>query len=153
MNIVPRLALGAGTCFLVLCGFLLFQAEPSTGEISPTAETGDSLDFEVNRGANLDKRFACLRHIMSVKEQIVSDLIEGRLTVAEAGTRFHELEKITPGANHQIFQSTCPGATDTERYCRQVIERAVQMDVSDPLKHEALRSRLETEFKTRFKNS
>jgi hypothetical protein len=153
MNSLPRLALGAGTC--LLCGFLLFQAESNKREISPTAtpETGDSLDFEVNRRADLDERLACVQHIIALQEEIASDLIVGRLTVAEAATEFQDLEKVTPGANHEFFQRAYPGLTDAERYCRQAIERAVQVDASAPKKHEALRSRLEAEFQTQFKNN
>jgi hypothetical protein len=147
MNSVPRVALGAATCFL--CGVLFFQSEPNTPEASPTAtaERGESLDFEVSRRANLEERLVCVRHIISLQEQIASNLIAGRLTVADAATQFQELEKITPGANHEFFQRVYPGATDVERYCRQVIDRAVQIDVSAPPEHKALRSRLETEFK------
>jgi hypothetical protein len=75
------------------------------------------------------------------------------VTLGDAGTRFHELDRITLGANHPGSQAAHPGATDPEGYCRLVIDRAVQMNESDPLEHEALRSRLETEFKRQFRRS
>jgi hypothetical protein len=152
MKSVLRHAAGAGTCVLVLCGLSLYQAESDSCEIAPTvsAEREDSFDFEIERSAALDKRFACLRRIMALKEQIVSELIVGRETLADAGTRFHQLEKITPGANHRVFQAANPGATDPERYCRQIIDRAVRKNTSDSLDHDALCSRLEAEFKRQF---
>jgi hypothetical protein len=151
MNAVTRFALVAGTCFLG--GALFCLEEGKAPDISPpgaTAERGFPLDFEVGRRADLEKRLECVRHIISLQEQIVSNLTLGKLSVADAAAQFRELEKMTPGANHGFFQRVFPGASDGERYCRQVIDRAVLSDTSNPPEHEALRSRLETEFKSSF---
>jgi hypothetical protein len=152
MNSILRLAAGAGTCILVLGGLTLYQAETDSCENPPAASVDkeDSLNFEIERSAILDEQLARMRHIIAVKQHIARELIVGRVTLGDAGARFHELEKMTPGANHRVFQAAYPGATDPERYCRQVIDRAVQMNASDPLDHEALRSRLETELKRQF---
>jgi hypothetical protein len=131
---------------------MLYQPESDSCEIPPiaTAVAENSFEFEIERSAILDERLACVRHIMALKEQIVSDLIAGRVTLADAATRFHELENITPGANHRVFQAAYPGATELERYCRQVIDSAIGVNASDSPANEALCSRLETEFKRQF---
>jgi hypothetical protein len=152
MNSVLRLASGAGACVLVLFGLTLFPAESDSCDWAPAArpDSQDASDFEIERGAILDQRLACMHHVLSVKEKIVRDLIVGDVTLADAGEQFHELERITPGANHRVFQAAYAGLTDPERYCRQVIDRAVQSHLPNPLDEGELRSRLEKEYARQF---
>jgi hypothetical protein len=76
MNFVLRLAAGAGTCLLVLCGITLYQAESDSCDFSPvaSAEKGGSLDFEIERTAFLEEQLACVRHIIALKDQIIKSL-------------------------------------------------------------------------------
>lgn len=61
-------------------------------------------------------------HRAEVKQQIVDDVIDDRLTLAQAADRFGEWNAKAPETMTAVRMSFS-GASDKERLCRQVIQR------------------------------
>jgi hypothetical protein len=84
-----------------------------------------------------------LRRI-AIKEGIVSDLIAGRSTLAEASERFTVLNAARPEYANAV-RDAFPGATDQEKTSRNVISYALTRVA--PHARAALSSRLEAELR------
>jgi len=84
-----------------------------------------------------------LRRI-AIKEAIISDLVAGRSTLAETTERFTELNAGRP-EYVEALRDTFPGATDQEKFARNVISFALCRAPRD--ERAALSSRLEAELR------
>lgn len=84
-----------------------------------------------------------LRRI-AIKDAIVQELIAGRITLATATDRFTELNVGRP-RYLAALRDGYPGATDQEKFARNVISFAVSR--VEPTERPALSSRLETELR------
>src|SRR5262249_17535411 len=73
-------------------------------------------------------------------------LVEGRLTLFEAGVRFREFARTARVFRWQAFRDFFPGNSDEERFCRKAIEGAEAELVNQPERARALRGRLENEL-------
>jgi hypothetical protein len=157
MSSVLRPVLGAGACVLALCALNYFdQASLGSFDRDETARAGQrvDVDFEAERSAVLDERLARMHQVIELKQSIVRDFVAGSVSLHDAGSQFRDLEKITPGANVQILRTFYPGASsDEERYCRQVIQRALRLNRLDSVEEEKLRQRLEDQFKRDFSSA
>jgi hypothetical protein len=84
-----------------------------------------------------------LRRI-AIKDAIVAEMIAGRTTLADATDRFTELNTGRP-RYLAALRDCYPGATDQEKFARNVISFAVSRVA--PEERAALSSRLETELR------
>jgi hypothetical protein len=105
-----------------------------------TAQMRDSDE----QGRRIEEESERIRRRLRVKETIVTDLIAGRVTLAEATDRFTELNESQP---HYLLtiRNHFPGQTDEERMARNVIGFAEQQ--VPPKERPALRSRFEAELR------
>src|SRR5262245_9733662 len=67
------------------------------------------------------------RHV--ARHQALVDLLARRLPLLEAAARYRDLVQDLPHFSWDILRRSCPGSTDDERFCRQVIQ-SVQSYVS-----------------------
>jgi hypothetical protein len=156
MSSVLRPVLGAGACVLALCALNHFDQtsfDSCGNDETARAQQRVDVDFEAERSAILDERLARMHRVIELKQAIVRDFVAGSVSLLDAGSRFRDLEKITPGANVQVLRTFYPGASDEERYCRQVIQRAFRLKRLDPVEEKRLRSRLEDQFKRDFSSA
>ena len=80
------------------------------------------------------------------KERLAGEVIEGRLSLAEAAARYRDLDAQPPPPNWEEFRRVYPGASDDERHCRQVIAN-VRLELPfHPDADPALLGRLEAEL-------
>jgi hypothetical protein len=117
---------------LVLLTFLSLGLAVVVGAVLPGVAASIGLDFrdlpelqrQLEEGqrtrAELESREAEVLARLDTKEQIVTDLLAGRLTLLTAAARFHALTANVPGAVRYL-RFCYEGRSDEERYCRQVI--------------------------------
>ncbi len=84
-----------------------------------------------------------LRRI-AIKETLVTELIAGRLGLAEVAARFLELHEDEPG-HLAVLRSAVPGDSDLERSARNVIDYVGER-ASDPSHRADLGRRLEADL-------
>jgi hypothetical protein len=58
------------------------------------------------------------------KQEVVRELLERRLTLKQAATRFQSLNAACPEFNWDGFRAAFQGRNDEERHCRQVLSFA-----------------------------
>ena len=94
----------------------------------------------------LDRHADVARDRIQAKEEVLRDLIVGRLTLLQAGRRFKDLNE-TPITCQDDYRSTYPGRSDGEKVCRQVLAW-LERDLPDlsPSQAALLRSTLEEEL-------
>jgi hypothetical protein len=84
------------------------------------------------------------------KQRLAWELIEGRLSLPEAAARYRDLEEQQPSFNWRGFRCTCPGESDDERHCREVIVFVGVELQGRPETDLALVGRLEAELQARL---
>jgi hypothetical protein len=92
---------------------------------------------------------ACVRDILrraAAKQRLAVEVIEGRLSLVEAATRFRDLDEQPPPFHWQAFRDAFPGASDDERHCRQVLNYVWGELQDRPDADPALLGRLEAEL-------
>jgi hypothetical protein len=72
------------------------------------------------RGAELERQETAYWRRHAARQQVVYDLIAQRLTLLKAAARFRELNA-EAGAYGERLIAHCPGRTEEERLCRQVM--------------------------------
>jgi len=78
---------------------------------------------------------------------------EGRMALVEAAARFAAVDRLPPEVRADLARRQYPGASDEERYCRDVISWAVrELAPDDPCEAVALRGRLEAELERRLRD-
>jgi hypothetical protein len=95
-------------------------------------------------GERLDAEDAEVLSRIRMKESIVTDLVAGRITMAEATDQFTELCAPHP-AQMEVIRDRFPGATDREKIAHNVIAFALQR--VDPDQRDAIASRLENDLR------
>jgi len=124
MTMLSRMLLAA----LVVCGILcaVFSFRPDWAEAAgldlwqlPSLQAG--VEAEVRRSDELDAQLTEAQHRVGAKQQVVSDLIAGRLSLLEAAARFRDLTPPSSDAARYL-RSVYAGASDDERFCRAVIQ-------------------------------
>jgi hypothetical protein len=91
-----------------------------------------------------------IRRRSNEKVRLARELIDGRLTLAEAAARYRELDEQSPDFYWDVFRRTYVGASDEERHCREVIHY-IRLEVGDNGRASTkLVSRLEAELHARY---
>jgi hypothetical protein len=106
------------------------------------------MEAERQRAALLDRRTEVVRRRLDAKNEIVGQLVDGRLTLAEAAAWFKALNE-SPADCPAVPHGEFPGASEGERLCRQVMSW-VRADLSrqSASQAEAMSVRLEEELRT-----
>src|SRR5690349_9198789 len=133
MKMTPHLLLTVGALGLVVAGVSL--AHPSwPSDLGLDFWNVPSLKARLNRdldlAAHLDAQDSHILQRIAVKEEIVNDLVGGRISLLDAAAQFRALNA---GRRDylEVIRLTYPGRTDDERMCRNVIgfvESAVASD-------------------------
>jgi hypothetical protein len=81
---------------------------------------------------------------LTIKEDLIAELIAGRANLADVTARFREMNADEP-AYQEVMRALVPGDTDLERSARNVIDYATPR-VTDPAARAALSRRVVAEF-------
>jgi hypothetical protein len=146
-SLLSRPRVLVGSCVAVAAAAL--AAHPSLARtIGVDVWNVPALKEQVRDAAVVEDRLAdeddeVMRRI-AVKEAIIADLIAERVTLSAATARFVEMNSTRP---HYLaaLRDSYPGATDGEKYARNVISFAVAR--VNPADRAALSSRLEGELR------
>jgi hypothetical protein len=143
-----------GSLFLVGIGVLSAVRPTWAQSIGADVWNVPALQEQVRASVAEETRLDCedgevMRRI-AVKEAIAADLAEGRCTLAEATDRFNELNATRPEYVSTLLRSV-PGATDREKFARNVISYALIR--VEPSERPALSSRLEAELRQMLADS
>jgi hypothetical protein len=113
----------------------------------------EQVEADATRGRELDKLDADVLRRMELKDRLVSDLIEGRTTLADVTAEFIRLNRDRPGYATAI-RTTYAGRTDEERTARSILYCASrQLSHLPPTSRAAITTRLENEFADLFPTS
>jgi hypothetical protein len=93
----------------------------------------------------LDKRAQEIHERTRAQNELCRDLIAGRITLAQAGHRLRELPN-PPDDFLEKLRFSEEGATEDERLCNHIIERACDLLRSEPARSAALREKLRAEL-------
>ena len=100
-----------------------------------SGDLADTLD-PFRRSAELDPRAAdqIPAHLRrgAAKQRAAEDSLAGRLTLLEAAGRWRDLDAGLSGGERDSWRACAAGATDEERYCRQVLDRAAALAEGRP---------------------
>src|SRR5262245_19180711 len=114
---------------LALCTVYLYSLLASLNHVYPGWL--DALTSEANHLAAMQRRHEELQEQMTAplaceeaKRGIVEELLAGRLTLAEAATRFHDINNRQPGFNWTEHHRNFSGRSDEERVWREVVSHA-----------------------------
>ncbi len=129
-----------------------YFAPPTPPECPPAPE---AVQRQRAGGESEDPGYAALEEVrkdildrLDRRRQVVRELIEGRLSLAEAADRFRELN-VCLGNRWAPCLLYYPGRTEEERVCHQVIQWVRAEEKSQPDAHEEATSvRLEEELAT-----
>ncbi len=146
-SLLSRPRVLVGSCVAVAVAVL--AAHPSLARtIGADVWNVPALKEQVRDAAAVEDRLAgeddeVMRRI-AIKEAMIADLIAGRSTLPETTARFVELNATRP---HYLaaLRDSYPGATDGEKYARNVISFALARVA--PHDRAALSSRLEGELR------
>jgi hypothetical protein len=122
-----RLLICAGV--LALAGGVLELAQPGRilqwgTDVLALLRSRADLREELEIGRRLDEESAALMACAYIKQRILADLIEERLTLIETAKRYRELDRIRLNGQLNQFSMLWPGNSELERYCHQIIQAA-----------------------------
>jgi hypothetical protein len=133
MKITPHLLLTAGALGLVVAGVSV--AHPSWPsdlglDFWNVPSLKERINHDIHLAAHLEAHDVRILQRIAAKEEIVDDLIGGRISLLDAAAQFRALNA---GRRDYlaVIRTTYPGRTDDERMCRNVIsfvESAVTSD-------------------------
>jgi hypothetical protein len=86
--------------------------------------TLDTMGREAQLDERLDGEMESVQRRSATKYRVAGDAAEGRLTLLEAAARFRDLDAGASEGYRRGWRHTHEGASDEERYCRQVITYA-----------------------------
>jgi hypothetical protein len=144
MLVCSLLILGA------LAGLCRFQPEwlaPAGLDFGDVPATMRRYAEQVKRGKRLDEALEDGLDRIEARQRVVRDVIDRRLSLAEAAARFQELDLASPTFNWERFRAETPGATDEERQCRAVLRHVCSELAEDPGRAQAEGRRLEAELR------
>jgi hypothetical protein len=84
----------------------------------------DTLAHGDEVGARIEESTRAVHRKIVAKDQAVEDAFAGRLTLLQAAARHRDLDANLPAGQRNAWRFFYDGATDEERYCRQVLDRA-----------------------------
>src|ERR1700730_7784401 len=87
----------------------------TAGEDAGASSAGRRLNLGVDDRLPMVTRRVLLRH------HLARDVAEDRCTLLAAAARFRDLSESGPAFSWEGFRMRYPGASDDERFCRQVI--------------------------------
>src|SRR5262249_23106359 len=128
-----RLLVGGGAAILLLIAVAYLSSNgPDPGAADEGGEPSfwDEAQQEQIRREELDARLADAVRRAEVTVATVEGVIAGRLTLREAAARYRALARGNPDFPWETFHRTYAGASEEERFCRQVID-AVQKELRD----------------------
>jgi hypothetical protein len=109
-------------------------------------EVRQQLAAERQRGTLLDRRQEVVRRRLDAKNEVVGQLLDRRLTLAEAAAWFKSLNE-SPADCPAAWHGEFPGASEGERLCRQVISWVhAELAQQSASQAEAVCGRLEDEL-------
>jgi hypothetical protein len=82
------------------------------------------------------------------QDEIYQDLIDDRITLAQASCRLEELPS-RPSYFWDMLRQNVSGANDDERLANYIVDRACSLLAAEPARAGALRHRLETQLHAR----
>jgi hypothetical protein len=99
-------------------------------------------------GADLAVRTHAIAERIALKESLVTELIEGRTTLAAVAERFHELNRDVPACMTAV-RMKYPDTPDDERMALNVLDFVRVRDLT-PTQAEAVFARLDAEYEQTF---
>jgi hypothetical protein len=111
-----------------------------------TPEGFDAAGADARGDDPIDEQIQAAQRRTAAKSEVAGEALEGRWTLLEAAARFRDLDAAAPEGYRRAWRSLVEGATDEERYCRQVLDYSatVARDRSDdPAALDRLRAQLE----------
>jgi hypothetical protein len=153
MTMLSRMLLAA----LAVCGILcaVFSFRPDWAEATgldlwtlPAAQA--KVESELRRGDDLDAQLAEAHQRIGAKQEVVSDVIAGRVDLPEAAARFRDLTPPSSDAARYL-RTAYAGASDDERFCRAVIQWVrVTLQTRSRAEVDRTAARLEAELQERL---
>ena len=140
---------------MLLCFLLILSALAGLSLLQPGWLAAVGLDIDgvpatmsnyagqLERGERLDAARQDSLDRIEARQQVVGDVIDRRLRLAEAAARFQELDRADPSFNWERFRAWAPGASDQEKQCRAVIRRVRTALADDPDRAQGETRRLE----------
>jgi hypothetical protein len=147
MKSMGRLCIGVGVTSILLLGWA--KAQPG-GLAGPAGDIGQIPDIlsqiaaDQQLGAELESKSVALHCANDRKQDIARELLEGRMSLAEAVNRFREIHKNLP-IPWESMRKHYPGDTDNERFGRNVMSWVESEATDRPDQLEAV-ARLDAEF-------
>jgi hypothetical protein len=112
--------------------------------------TLDSLQQEAQLDERLDEQIQATQERSAAKNGVTEDVAAGRLTLLEGAARFRDLDASAPEGYRRAWRQLAKGASDDERYCRQVLGYLAAVLRNRPGGGAAVRGRLEAELRRRL---
>ena len=136
-------------CSSLVIGAVVLVAHPTLAQsIGADVWNMPALKEQVRAAGAEDERLTTedddVRRRIAIKDAITAELIAGRTTLADATDRFTELNAGRP-RYLTALRDAYPGATDQEKFARNVISFAISR--AEPAERADLSSRLETELR------
>jgi hypothetical protein len=151
MTSCTRFVLGVSLLVTVLVGATRLQPDWVSGlglDGCGPPDARQQLEAERQRAALLDRRDEVVRGRLEAKTVVVGQLLDGRLTLAEAAAWFKSLNE-SPADYPAVRHGEFPGASEGERLCRQVINWVeAELGRQSASQAEAISVRLEEELQT-----
>ena len=104
------------------------------------------LNAELAFGRQLEQESAVLRTRAEIKQQIMRNLIDGRLTLIEAATSFRDVDQaLVSSRQNRLRSSRSSTSSELECYCHEII-RAVECELWEQPQAVAVVGRLNAEL-------
>jgi hypothetical protein len=81
----------------------------------------DAMEQAAESDRQIDELLLVAKMRLALKDEVAEDVVGGRLTLVQAAARFRRLDAGTPEDYWRGWRDTARGASDGERYCRQVL--------------------------------
>jgi hypothetical protein len=122
MNAIARLTISAGV-LVALCTSINYAGPSwSTG---PSVESWLGLPQQVQKNLQfaqaLEEQSARVRQRIRAQNEVIKEILDRKMSLLEAACRFRAASMPLVGARLRCFQEAYPGASESERFCRQVI--------------------------------
>jgi hypothetical protein len=113
------------------------------GDLSRHSRT---LEGEQARQRDLEERAEAVFASIQAKQQVVRDIIAGRLSLRDGVARFRLIALSSPDYNRELFYRHFTGASEEDRYGRAVIAEAEAQLSDQPDQARVVVRRLEAEL-------
>ena len=140
MTTRPALLLGLPASLALALWLASASREEARLRANLVTMAGEAEAMDYDRDALLSR--------MALKRALVDDLVDGRLTLAEATGRFRALNRGHPAITNAIRWKH-PGRTDEESQARNLVANVLVV-LDDPTDRARIRDRLGAEFRDMF---